>query len=187
MSPRNVVLWLSVSVLTACATYPRVKLDYDPGVNFRQLTTYAWTAAPAAVDSVAAFDALPQERVESVVDGELRAKGYRKVHDQPPDFWAAYHVTTRRKMDLTPYQATFGYGGWWHPYYSGGAYGNSYYAREYEESALELDMLDGKTRKLIWRATARGPVDEDATPQTRAAELRRTVQRMLQGFPPGTR
>lgn len=190
MSPRSVLPWLGwwILSLTACATRIPVSLDFDPAIDFKQLHTYAWTREeppPTPPDPLTESDTLLRQRVESAVDAELRVRGYRKTFDTVPDFWVAYHATTQRKMDVIPYQASFGYGGWWRPYYWGVAYAPSYYVREYDERILVLDMLDGKTRKLIWRAKSRYAVDEETTPQEKTARTWQAVQRMLQGFPPG--
>ncbi len=190
---QRTLLILLALALSACGSTARISRDYDPTVNFWSLRTYTWApeAEHAGKDVVVATDTLLHQRVESGVDRELAMKGYRKETNpaRQPDFWVTFHAAMTRTRDVVIYNNYYGYGYGWgrYPYYPWGAWmgGPDTMVREYNDITLVLDILDPKTRKLIWRATARDFDDESASPQEKTRIIWATIQQMLQGFPPG--
>jgi hypothetical protein len=55
----------------------------------------------------------------------------------------------------------------------------------YKVSTLQIDLLDGKDGKLVWRgSTEQSATDGSANPAARELALRQTVQKILQQYPP---
>ncbi|MDD5035745.1 MAG: DUF4136 domain-containing protein [Methylococcaceae bacterium] len=180
------VLW--VLALVGCSGV-RVNRDFDPTVDFWALRSYAWIpdAEPIGKDIVVETDSLLHQRVESAVDRELAMKGYRKetTPSRPADFLVNYHIARTRQREVVIYNHYYGYGWGWgrYSYYPVGM-GPDTQVREYEENTLVLDIQDPKTRKLMWRATARDEWDDSASPQEKTQIIWNTIQTMLSGFPP---
>lgn len=55
---------------------------------------------------------------------------------------------------------------------------------EYEVGTLLLDVVDGSTNELVWRASAQARIDPNRTPQERTKLIRDAVHQMLERFPP---
>jgi hypothetical protein len=55
---------------------------------------------------------------------------------------------------------------------------------EYDEGTLVIEALDAGTSKLIWRGTARSPVDLGAEREATERRLRRTLEKLFRKFPP---
>ncbi len=56
---------------------------------------------------------------------------------------------------------------------------------DYKVSTLQIDLLDGKDGKLVWRGSTEQVVnDGNANPAAREVALRQTVQKILQQYPP---
>ena len=57
--------------------------------------------------------------------------------------------------------------------------------REWDEGTLVLDVVDGKSSKLVWRASAQAEVStEPPPPEDRDETLNQAVDKMLADFPP---
>lgn len=189
MSAQRLLAILLACVLTGCATSYDISRDFDPATNFSALHTFAWMPDTNAGsgDAVVDSDTLLRERVQNAADRELLLKGYRKqtAKDSLPDFWVTFHAAMKRKVEVTTYSGYYGYGWWGYPWgYMGGGMGPQAYMRDYDERVIVLDVVDPASRKLLWRATARNALDEDASPQERTGQIDRMVKQMLKGFPP---
>lgn len=176
-------------IVAGCATSFDISRDFDPATNFSALHSFAWMPDTNAGsgDAVVDTDTLLRGRVQSAVDRELLLKGYRKevTAGKTPDFWVTFHAAMKRKVEVTTYSGYYGYGWWGYPWgYFGGGMGPESYVRDYDERVIVLDMVDPASRKLLWRATARDALDEDATPQQKTTQIERMVGQMLAGFPP---
>lgn len=176
-------------ILTGCATSYDISRDFDPATNFSALHTFAWMPDDTghSGDAVVDSDTLLRERLQNAVERELLMKGYRKeaALGKTPDFWVTFHAAMKRKVEVTTYSGYYGYGWWGYPWgYMGGGLGPQAYVRDYDERVIVLDFVTPATRKLLWRATARNALDEDATPQERTEQIDRIIRQMLKGFPP---
>jgi hypothetical protein len=50
---------------------------------------------------------------------------------------------------------------------------------------LIVDIVDMRSRQLVWRGTAEARVDESADPERRDARVREAVEKLFAEFPPG--
>lgn len=197
MSMHRMLIILLALALAACASTIPVSRDFDPTADFAHLRTFAWApdAPPPSKDSVVDSDTLLHQRLHNSITSGLLFKGFRQATDadSPADFWVAYRVVMSRRQDVMLYNNYYGYG-YYGAYGWGGFYGAFPMAgpwmgpeaivRDYELRTLVLDILDPKTRKLLWRATAEDYSDNFANPQGKTRHIALTIQQMLQGFPP---
>lgn len=159
-----------------------VKQDYDREADFSALKTYDWMQTPPAAtgDVKAALErnSLLDKRVRSGVDAQLSAKGYQK-ETAGPDFYVIYHTGIEDKVNVTDWG--YGYAGY-------GRYGmgavHSVDVYEYQEGTLIVDVIDAKTKQLIWRGFATGTVDPDADAEKREKKLNEAITKMMAQFPP---
>ena len=75
----------------------------------------------------------------------------------------------------------FGGGGF---YWGGPAYTETR-TLDYQVGTLQIDLIDGRDGKLVWRGSARQVLRNNApNPAERAAAIRETVAKVLAQYPP---
>jgi hypothetical protein len=166
-----------ISLTINCSPIYGVSYDYNRSLNFTYLMTYDWLPVPKG----AIISNLDVERINNAVNNELEAKGLRSTTSNP-DFLIAKHLATKDKLRIE----NFGY------YYDDSIfyYGESYrgYGRlrayQYEEGILILDFVDPKSKKLIWRGSAKGVISDATTPKKRDKLINEAVHKILKNYPP---
>lgn len=179
------LLWLS-----ACSSVP-VTTDYDPEYRLSPTASYAWLDAPKHQTDPFVDNDLLARRVHRAVDEQLAANGLRPVTDgKQPDLLVTYHVGAQEKMDIdtTDFYGYYGYYPCWHcwgpgPYYGG----RDVWVRYYTEASLLIDIVDAKTKQLVWRGVADRRLPKFDDPAQRDAYVNETVRAIFQYFPPGTK
>ena len=172
-------LMLSIA-LAACATSPSadIDFDYDTAADFTALKTFGWM--PPAGN--AAGDELLVKRIRSAVETQLQAKG-RTASAANPDFLIGMQLSGK-----TTYGGSVGAGvSVGIPVGRAGRVsvgGGKSKPIENKEGTLVLDFLDGKTKSLVWRATASGAVEPSSTPEYQQNRINAIVAEMLSYFPP---
>ena len=146
--------------LAACSSTPMsdINYDYDAEIDFAALKTYDWL--PLAATSVEGE--WIAKRIKREVDTQLNAKGFAVVSGNP-DFLITLRGRKRTQLK-----------------------GERYYseAPTYLKGTLVVVLLDGGTRKQIWRGTAEGALDPSPTPEERDRNIERVIANMLRNFPP---
>ncbi len=173
------IAFMMLAVL-GCAPSISVKQDYDKEANFAALKTYAWVAVPTtttgSVQAALQRNGLLDKRIKESVNSQLSGKGYTQDANNP-DFLVLYHTGAEDKVNVTDWGYGYGrYGGW----YGGG--GVDVY--QYKQGTLILDVIDAKSKQLVWRGFAQGTIDPDAPTEKREKRLNEAVTRMLSKFPP---
>ena len=165
-----------MAITISCSPIYSVKYDYDTKTDFASLKTYDWLPIPAKAD----IDRLNVERIKNAVNSQMEAKGVRKAADNP-DFLIASHVGKKEKVRVADWGYGYGtHGRYWGGY--GGPRGVDVY--KYEEGSLILDFVDAKSKKLIWRGSAKAQISADMTPEKREKLIAEAVQKILEKFPP---
>jgi len=170
----------------------RVTTDYDPLTDFSGYRTYAWLPEPPERSGDYRVDnAIVSKRITNAVERQLQAAGFVPSDLESASFLIAYHVALTERIDITAYDNFYGYyGSYWggYPgYYGGlgGVYSPDVYVRYYDEGTVVLDIIDPKTRNLVWRGSAQSRVDDSDTPEERDARVNEAYRRILERFPPG--
>ena len=171
-----VVLCL-MGLMSGCATTVYdVRYDYDTKADFAHLETYDWLPIPTSAE----IDRITIERIKNAVNTQLEAKGLKMTSDDP-DFLIASHVGKKEKVRIEDWGYGYGpHGRYWGGY--GGPRGVDVY--KYEEGSLILDFVEPKSKKLIWRGSAKAQINTDKTPEKREKLIAEAVQKILEKFPP---
>lgn len=193
---------LLVATLSACSSYnyytaARNKTDLSAYRTFAWLPPATMTNKAGAVVKKEVAD----EKVKDAAISALENKGL-KFQENNPDLLVSYTTVTGRgmKTEFYPYyyggypgfglgfgwgwgggwgyRPFYGYGGWgWGYPYSYG-YGGGGYARvPYKEGTLIIDIMDTKSRKLVWRGFG---VGELHNPQKTVKELPKVVNGIIE-------
>jgi Domain of unknown function (DUF4136) len=176
---RRFVLTLAAVAFSSCSSVT-VRTDHDPGTNFARYRTYAF--GPPS-QNVSALSPSIRAQIESSLDQGLAARGLRR--SARPDFYVAYHVTTREQISV---QTFHDWGRWGH----GGPGWNSYslwrgsptttsYVHRSTVGTLLVDFVDARTDRAFWRGVASGTVRGAGSNRQNVVDA---VRRMLENFPP---
>ena len=154
-------------VALGCGPSVSVSHDYDRTASFAALRSYDWLPQ-APVETF--FDA----RIKSAVDQQLATKGYTR-QPGPVDFFVAYHVFARERLDIQDW----GYGpgaGW-------GWGSRDIRVQNLTEGTLILDIVDAQTMRVVWRGYASGLLDPSASVDERDKRVNDAVAKLLAPFP----
>ena len=164
---------------TSCSIYG-VRYDYDQQTDFVEFKTFNWMQVPEK----AGIDSFVVQRVKNAVNTELKAKGLVMI-SKNPDFLIAEHLGKKDKVQVMDWGYNYGAYGSYRRY--GGFRGSrSISTSQYEEGILILDFVDAKSRKLIWRGTAKARVQNVDTPEKSEKIINAAVKKILKKYPPSS-
>jgi hypothetical protein len=174
---------VGLAMLTLSCAWVSTQTDYDKSADFARYRTFAFLGGHIWVNGIADDgNTLVKDRIRNSVVGNLNARGMQQVTENP-DVYVAYlaGARTRNEIEATgPYVAGFGpyfgVGGWWGPTYV------NWWAREYNEGTLVIDIIDAPTKKLVWRAYAETEINKPVSDQ----RMQKVVDKAFKGFPPKT-
>jgi hypothetical protein len=175
---RRILLLTAVAILCVTASFAQqVKTDYDRNAEFSQYKTYSWqgihTENPLWVD-----------RIRAAVNSALAAKGWTQMESGGDVSIMAMEVNQTHKTLDTYYDSYGGglgwgrrFGGW------GGGFGESTTQEDtYRVGTLVIDILDAKTKNLIWRGSSSDTLSNKSDKNIK--NLDRGVEKMFDHFPP---
>ena len=171
---------IALALWFGCSTV-QVQTDWNPSTDFSKLHTYAWlNERPLATGDPRFDNPLVDQRIRNATAETLGAKGFTPAPQATADFLMSYLITSQQKTDVNTVYESYGYGM--------GEFGSPGYARtyvtQYELGTLILDVLDPKTKTLVWRGSGSAVLSETRTPEERDKRVRAAVQEILAKFPP---
>lgn len=189
---RLILVPLLLVILSSCATV-RVDVDYDTSADFSRLSRYAWMEDKPPVSGNALLDSntLMHDRIRNGIDQWLKDRGYQKSDNKEADFFVLYRMVLENKTRVTvmnpyydyPYSWRFGYR---RAFYSSFAW--SYYPEEriyeYQRGTLVIDIVDAKSKKLLWRGMSYEDVSPNTTQKKKQRYVDRAIKSILSRFPP---
>ena len=145
---------LTVLILGGCTS---IKYSYDTTKPSSGLKTYTW--APAA-GIYGGQDSSLEANVQSLTDQTLGQKDFTKVAEKPDVF---IFMTYEPELFFKIFEPEIGY-----PQYT------------HQLRMLTLDMYASDKNELVWRGTASGSINTDAS----SGDLKHAVDGILSNFPP---
>jgi hypothetical protein len=175
------VLLAAICALAACSTVT-VTTNYDRSASFGKYKTYA--LAPAKQGQ--ALSPTSEATLREALRTELAVRGIAEARSGKPDLAIVRHVFLQDKVSVQQYTDWgYGYGGAWP--YGYGTYGmwsgapRTYVdVQNYTEGTMILDVVDTRTRKLVFRGTAEAVV---GGPASNAEKIREAVRKMVAALP----
>ena len=159
-------LLLSVVAFAAAEVY----VDYNHKADFSRYHTYSWLGVNAGT--------LWQERIATAVDSQLAAKGWSKVASGGDAVLSAVGNVTERDTLETFYTLYPGWG--WRGWADVGTATTTVIPERLGN--LTVDIFDGATKQLVWRARASEAVS--SKPEKNDRRLDEAVEKMFKHFPP---
>lgn len=185
MLRRLAVLSLAAG-LSACQS-PQVNHDFDATRDFAAYRSWAWKepAVQYRPDDPRLRSDLTEQRIRQAVSSQLDQRGLRPAAagTRADMTVQAYLIIDNRQQQITTNYGA-GWGGYWGPYWGGPAM-NETRSVDYKVSTLQLDLLDARDGKLIWRGSTEQVVNDQAvSPTDRTLAVQNAVIKILSAYPP---
>jgi hypothetical protein len=174
----RIAKWMLIVMILAelPAAGQKVTVDWDDTVDFSGYTTYVWmkdTPAPGSLES----------QIRDAIDSVLADRGMQSF-DGAADFYLVTHssVDDAKSVDADSHD----YGGYygWQGWEGWGGASTDVNVHQVQVGTVLLDILDGRSKKLVWRAVASGTVKQTHVPEKRNKRIQKVAAKMLKKFPP---
>jgi hypothetical protein len=177
---------VACSLALGCASAP-VQYDRDPEANFASYHSFA-IVFPRAAESEdlplptedVGQSQLVQRRVRQALMRALEAKGLEPLPEAEAELLVAFNVSSHRYPEVEDYGYGVSYGNSW-PYDWWGDHWYRLSTRLRNEGLLVVDLIDAKTRRLVWRGWHREPLGASDVMQQ---EIPHVVGEVLSNYPP---
>jgi hypothetical protein len=165
-SPAIALLACAALLLSACASGPDVRADYDKSADFGKYRTYGFLTGDTQQ-----FKSLGQQLAQAAAAREMEARGYTRSDDNP-DLVLAFKGKLEEKTDIesTPapmYGPGWGYRGWYGAPYGYG--GTEVTTRRYKVGTLVMDVIDREKRQAVFQGGVEGVVTKEMLENKQAA------------------
>ncbi len=164
----------------ACSSV-RVDSDHDPSIDFTHYHTYAWAPASLTPPSDPTVDSnLFDRRVRENLKAELERRGLHPLEGPgEPGLLIAYFIRSHQHIGPSSVGSA---ASWDYPYGGIGGYWAPVDIRQYREGTLIIDLIDAKTRQLVWRGVASRAFDDSGAKEK---QVRDAVTQVMKEYPPG--
>ncbi|UZE18646.1 DUF4136 domain-containing protein [Pseudomonas sp. B21-054] len=182
---RRLALLAFALLLSACAAN-QANHDFDPGRDFAAYRSWSWKepALQYRPDDPRIKSDLTEQRIRQAVTDQLDQRGLRQAPagGRGDVQVQAYLIVEDRQQQVTTNYGG-GWGGPWNGYWGGPMY-NETRNISYKVATLQIDLLDGKDGKLVWRGSDERMLSNSPNPTDRSMAVRETVGRILTNYPP---
>lgn len=133
------------------------KNDFDPAVDFSRYRSFAFVAGIDAGHTGLLDNPTVRERLRNFIAGALESRGLREVpRDEKFDLAIRYWAAKQDKSALKTVTKPALDGGYWggYPGYWYGAWATFYHeyvVENFTDGTLLIDLIDPRTRELVWR------------------------------------
>jgi hypothetical protein len=168
---------VSACLLSGCATMS-VSSHTERGLAWSQYRTFEWSAADSLPPGDPRLEKDPyfQDRVAGAIEKQMAAKGFeRSALTAKPDLLIHYHANIAERINVDEIDRGDGYcvTAECRPQVT-----------HYEAGTLVVDIIDGRTNRLIWRGWAQDSVEGVIGNRNRVRHtIDEGVARMFATFP----
>jgi hypothetical protein len=169
------IILVALAVMTSCSPQFRVYSDMDPDYDLWTYNSFDWVPQ---VDIEAGrnplrYNELNDKRIKAAVQEQMQLRGY-SVGKETSELILHYHIIIDNKSVVTPEPYGYRYGTYWM------RTGVNVY--HYREGTLILDVMERKSRNLVWRGWAVANID-DIDPEHVDRVIKLAVEKIFQKFP----
>lgn len=164
-------------LLAACASNPVIRADYDRAADFSRYRSYGFLS-PLGTDK-AGYRSLLTERLSRATRAQLDARGYVYAA-RDPDLLVNFAARLDERIEVMPAPPYYGYGGGYYRMWPGYGWGSDVY--QYTEGTLNVDLIDARTRQVVWEGVSVGEV-RSVTESTSQETIDRVVGEMFARYP----
>ncbi len=167
----------ALAVLTGCAAM-NVSSHIERGTDFTDYVSYDWGPPDNLPVGDPRLDNNPffNDYLQGAVEKKMAAKGFDRLTDGGADLLIHYHASVNQRLDVYRADQQYGY-----------CYGNCEpQVVDFEQGTLVIDVVDARTKKVVWRGWAQdtmtGVIDNQDRLQKQVDE---GVTKMMQLLPRG--
>jgi hypothetical protein len=172
MAIRTFLSAASLVLMGAITLAQNITYDFDRAIDFSRFKSFAWVRGTVLTDEI------NHNRVVNAVNTQLSTKGLLRVDvSSQPDLLVAYHATFDKDLQIT------GFSTGWGPYRFANRSGVAR-TEEILTGTLAVDIVDARTKTIVWRGTASKEVDVKADPNKRERNINRAAERLFKNYPP---
>ncbi len=181
-----IVAVVALSLVVGSCSSTRYFVDSDTRNDFSGYSTYAWfqlASPPDEAKPPTEANTILTRRIRWAIDGALVGKGLKSAEVGDADFLVTYSLVLQSKMVMystgwSMPMGGWGWGGWgWGAGWSGGRSS----METYTEGTIVVDVLDTKTRTLVWRGIAENAFTKPNPDDEKVAKI---IGKVMSGFPP---
>lgn len=181
LKPTRLIVALFVLLAVSACTAQKVSYDYDQSIDFVAFKSYRWLEQDAkGKHDPRVKNDLMDARIKRSVDNALKARNYIELAEGDVDFNVTYQVGIEKRTEADRVRTGIGFG---YSYWDLG-FQTDTIVREYDQVTLYLDVIDPKTKKLIWRGTREYRYRSGGSVADKDARIQQMVGEILGGFPP---
>jgi hypothetical protein len=174
------LLALGLAIVGMGCSSMSINHDYDTSVDFRSYKTFDWIEQPTSpagnAQQAQQRSDLLAKRIRNAVNSELGQKGMWRDTGNP-DLLLVYHTGVQNKVNVTDWGYSYGRG-----YYGG--YGSNIDVYSYDEGTLIVDLIDTKTKELVWRGSAKKALSSNPSPEEVDKTITTAVAAIFSKYPP---
>ena len=172
---RLMIFLIAILVLqvTGCSTM-KVAVHHDPTVDFSQYKTYKFVQPKDGGQRMGGEHRFISQEVLFQIKPIMEEKGFTEVKDtKDADLLVHFYTFVKNKRYASP------------PTYHVGRWGRTWVARpghvvRYKEGTLGIDIVDRKSKTLVWQGMGKDVLDPNQT----AEHFAEAVAKVLKDFPP---
>jgi len=171
--PARRLLGALLLVLCASCSTTRIKSEGDKQFDYSRWKTFGWLPAKGEVAEGSPF----WPDIQRMVTEALAAKGLKPARSGQPDVMVGFYAGIGVVSDVD-------WGYIYMPWFTTNP--RLLNNDDFSKGVVVLDLMDAKTKQLVWRGGARKYVSETVQnkPDEMAAILRGLLPRILEGYPP---
>ena len=174
---RSLLIAVFALVATGCAS--NVVTDYDSGASFGSYSSWDFAPAKSEGDDYVSLDG---SRIRSAIEREMAGKNLEKITDGQADLLAAWKVVAEERLERG---SGFGLGLGFGSGNFGWGLATAPPIEKVEEGKLVIELVDPKTKKVVWRAASRRYLNENQSSESRRELIDEIVKDMFAEYPPG--
>ncbi|MHC8316359.1 DUF4136 domain-containing protein [Pseudomonas sp. LB3P31] len=181
---RRFALLVVVALLSACAS-DQVNHDFDASRDFAAYRSWSWKEPGLQYrpDDPRIKSDLTEQRIRQSVTEQLDQRGLRPAAGTKGDLSVQTYLIVEQRQQQVTTNYGGGWGGPWNGYWGGPMY-NETRNITYKVATIQIDLLDGKDGKLVWRGSDEQMLAHSPNPADRSNAIRETVARILANYPP---
>lgn len=168
---KNIYFLLLIILIVGCSSIS-VFTDHDSGVDFTKYKSFAFFKP--GIDKVEISD-LDKRRILKAIDIQLAKKSMLK--SDIPDLLVSINTIAKEKVYVNNNLGTWGWG--WNPWMWGP---NQNTISNRTEGILYIDLIDAKTKQLVWQGKGKGGISEYS--KNRDERIGIFVAEILKNYPP---
>lgn len=187
-------------LISACGAYTSVDVAADAETNFNRSYSFAWLPDSNGSNAQPYNNEVVRNNIRNYFSKSFALRGYRLELDTPDLLMNVTIINIRKVGEFTYVRHPMSY--YYGPYYFGSIYYHPYhfdcyyrhrfvyifqpppvYIREsvdYVESTITLNIINRKSQKTIWTATAKGDIYD---PDYFKKDIHPAVEAIMKKFP----